>query len=544
MEPSKATAGGANGTDSSSWQESSNNSAAEIVRQYLASNASLPTQQPSARMPNSAPERQATTDNADDVSALLLRLVMANTNASGSGCLPQPSGSSSTTTTQGNSSLELIQRLSQSDPNAIAILATCSKADLKAANLQAQALLRQQEETLRNTRLLLQQQLDQVLSDEVNPHTVASAAPAAATEDSHSSNRARAPSPTGSKGILASPNGKRPSTKKEGSSQEEETAPLPEDEASNDGAACEPTRESLEGVQYDDDDLDDDAYFKNFDKEDSHKVNNETFPFRLYRMLYEVEKSGKQDVASFSTDGQMFCVRKPKRFVEEVMPQYFTTSRLASFQRQLNLYGFQRVSEGGLRGSYFHESFQKGKRAQCRKIKRQRTRTKPTAGTSNGMATSQSAPSVLSPTNNLSFSNALAMPGAIPGRNSLLFANASAAAELLRRAAATIELDRARDARASITLQTLLESPQVGRTSTPLTNGNISAASSLISSIQNSPNLRRSFSAPAGDPAPSSTNAMGVQRAMMISRLQRENEEMAQRLQAERDAPGRKRDPV
>ena len=56
------------------------------------------------------------------------------------------------------------------------------------------------------------------------------------------------------------------------------------------------------------------------------------------------------------------------------MPEYFSTRRLASFQRQLNLYGFVRINEGRLRGGYHHEFFRKGKRHLCSRIKRQKTR--------------------------------------------------------------------------------------------------------------------------------------------------------------------------
>lgn len=56
--------------------------------------------------------------------------------------------------------------------------------------------------------------------------------------------------------------------------------------------------------------------------------------------------------------------------------RYFTTCRLASFQRQLNLYGFRRITEGREKGAYAHDYFVRGERALCRKITRQKTRVK------------------------------------------------------------------------------------------------------------------------------------------------------------------------
>lgn len=69
------------------------------------------------------------------------------------------------------------------------------------------------------------------------------------------------------------------------------------------------------------------------------------------------------------------------------MPEYFSTSRLASFQRQLNLYGFVRINEGRLRGGYHHEFFRKGKRHLCSKIKRQKTRQSRPSSESGGPRT-------------------------------------------------------------------------------------------------------------------------------------------------------------
>lgn len=54
--------------------------------------------------------------------------------------------------------------------------------------------------------------------------------------------------------------------------------------------------------------------------------------------------------------------------------RYFKQSKLTSFQRQLNLYGFQRIMSGDDRGGYFHELFLKGRPEVCSLILRTRVK--------------------------------------------------------------------------------------------------------------------------------------------------------------------------
>ncbi len=72
----------------------------------------------------------------------------------------------------------------------------------------------------------------------------------------------------------------------------------------------------------------------------------EPFPEKLHRMLDAAEREGLSDVVSFFPHGRAFAIHKPRRFVSEMMPRFFRQSRLTSFQRQLNLYGFRRISQG------------------------------------------------------------------------------------------------------------------------------------------------------------------------------------------------------
>ena len=80
------------------------------------------------------------------------------------------------------------------------------------------------------------------------------------------------------------------------------------------------------------------------------------FPLKLHEMLDSVQADGREGIVSWQPHGRCFIVHKPKEFVD-LLPRYFKISKLASFQRQLNLYGFQRLTRGKDRGGYYHELF-------------------------------------------------------------------------------------------------------------------------------------------------------------------------------------------
>jgi hypothetical protein len=96
----------------------------------------------------------------------------------------------------------------------------------------------------------------------------------------------------------------------------------------------------------------------------------EPFPEKLHRLLVEVEQSGRSDVISFIANGQAFAIHKPDKFFKEIVPKYFRQSRLSSFKRQLNLYGFELINTGPARGGYYHEMFVKDRAEMCRRMRR------------------------------------------------------------------------------------------------------------------------------------------------------------------------------
>lgn len=97
------------------------------------------------------------------------------------------------------------------------------------------------------------------------------------------------------------------------------------------------------------------------------------FPARLHAMLEESENNGLEDIVSWQPHGRCFVVHRPKEFAVEIMPTYFKMSKFPSFLRQLNLYGFQRLTaKGGDQGGYYHELFLRGKVALAYRIPRRR----------------------------------------------------------------------------------------------------------------------------------------------------------------------------
>ena len=98
------------------------------------------------------------------------------------------------------------------------------------------------------------------------------------------------------------------------------------------------------------------------------------FPWKLHDMLERVDVDGYEQIVSWQPHGRSFMVHKPDAFVETVMPVYFNQTKFASFQRQLNLYGFRRITQGRDKGAYYHSCFLRGQRNLCQGMNRQKVK--------------------------------------------------------------------------------------------------------------------------------------------------------------------------
>uniref|UniRef100_A0A182JS34 HSF-type DNA-binding domain-containing protein n=1 Tax=Anopheles christyi TaxID=43041 RepID=A0A182JS34_9DIPT len=88
------------------------------------------------------------------------------------------------------------------------------------------------------------------------------------------------------------------------------------------------------------------------------------FLAKLWRL---VEDSETNDLISWSTDGRSFIIQNQAQFAKELLPLNYKHNNMASFIRQLNMYGFHKITSidnGGLRFDkdemeFTHPCFQK-----------------------------------------------------------------------------------------------------------------------------------------------------------------------------------------
>lgn len=104
------------------------------------------------------------------------------------------------------------------------------------------------------------------------------------------------------------------------------------------------------------------------------RVITVSFPVKLHQMLSSVVKEDLDDIVSWQPHGRCFLVHKRSDFVSKLLPRFFCQSKLTSFQRQLNLYGFIRLTAGRDRGAYYHQLFLRGRPDLCRHMIRTRVK--------------------------------------------------------------------------------------------------------------------------------------------------------------------------
>jgi hypothetical protein len=91
-------------------------------------------------------------------------------------------------------------------------------------------------------------------------------------------------------------------------------------------------------------------------------------------MLEETDAEGYISIVSWLPDEKSFKVHKQEAFVDHIMPRYFNQTKYRSFQRQLNVWGFESVSDGPGRCGYAHPWFIRSKPSLCHNMKRERTK--------------------------------------------------------------------------------------------------------------------------------------------------------------------------
>ncbi|KAI2501379.1 DNA binding protein [Fragilaria crotonensis] len=118
--------------------------------------------------------------------------------------------------------------------------------------------------------------------------------------------------------------------------------------------------------------------FSSLDNDGTDPIGgHEFFPMVLHRALAELELiEGGTDIAAFLPHGRSFQIRDQALFEEKVLPCFFPRMKgFPSFQRQLNLYKFQRRGGAGLdRNSYSHELFVRHQPELSRRMRRTRVK--------------------------------------------------------------------------------------------------------------------------------------------------------------------------
>lgn len=86
-------------------------------------------------------------------------------------------------------------------------------------------------------------------------------------------------------------------------------------------------------------------------------------------MMTHIEEEGLEHIVSWVLNGHAFMIHNPDKLVE-ILPLFFSQTKFRSFQRQLNMWHFQRILDGPHKGAFMHPFFVRGKEGLCQNMSR------------------------------------------------------------------------------------------------------------------------------------------------------------------------------
>ena len=93
------------------------------------------------------------------------------------------------------------------------------------------------------------------------------------------------------------------------------------------------------------------------------------FLLKLHMMLDEATIAHLHEVISWQPHGRAFIVHRSDH-MSQLLDLYFGGSKYSSFQRNLNIYGFRRITKGPDAGAYYHQMFIRHKYHLCSRMTR------------------------------------------------------------------------------------------------------------------------------------------------------------------------------
>jgi hypothetical protein len=121
-------------------------------------------------------------------------------------------------------------------------------------------------------------------------------------------------------------------------------------------------------------------------KEDRANVQ---FPWKLHELLTKAESNGNESIVSWLPGTNAFKVHNKTLFASKILPAYFTATKYKSFQRNLNLWGFETITDMPNKGGIYHPLFLRTDVEKCHYMNRQKI--KKTDSSSEKMHTKQEA---------------------------------------------------------------------------------------------------------------------------------------------------------
>ena len=93
------------------------------------------------------------------------------------------------------------------------------------------------------------------------------------------------------------------------------------------------------------------------------------FPGKLHDLMKHVESENLCHVISWACNGRAIMIHNPEKLVK-LLPLFFGQTKFRSFQRQLNMWHFERLLRGPNKGAFVHPLFLKDQKDLCKHMSR------------------------------------------------------------------------------------------------------------------------------------------------------------------------------